>query len=659
MKTFSFIKYFFLLLLMRGYFSLSAQNQQAIDSLQNLIKSTSNDTTKISTLLNLSSQFKNHDLKKALDYGEQALSLSLKLNYSKKTGFSHSNLGDLYLNNGDYGSASDHFLKALKIYESIKDSSGIARNFHNIGEIYYEQKKYNEALNYFNKSLVICIGSNKKKEMSANYNSIGIIYTLIGKYKEAVDCYYKVMTISKEIGNKHGEATSYGNMSMVYYYMGDLTHAIKSTEKAIVIYKETNDKENLLSAYSNLGALYIMAKKYDEGSKALQNATKYIKETNDKNLIKSIYDNYSELYEKQNNFLKAYEYAQLSSEMKDTMYEQSNSRQANELTSRFESEKKELMINNLEKDKILSQEKIEGEKNFKIYLIIFCIMIVAFAIALFRGNIQKRKTNHALSFAYEEIELKNKDITDSINYSKRIQDASLSPKELKYKLFPDAFVLFKPKDIVCGDFYWYAEKNGKKLIAACDCTGHGVPGALMSMLGNNILNQLVNEKGITFPEEILNQLHHEVHKALKQEELHLNQDGMDIALLTFNSETEIEYSGAQRPLWIIKNEDSTLLEIKADKFSIGGNQSGIEKKFVKHTISLSKGDCIYIFSDGFADQFGGSEGKRFMSKRFKDLLLANYTRPMPEQENELFKTLKNWKGNQEQVDDILVIGIRV
>lgn len=272
-------------------------------------------------------------------------------------------------------------------------------------------------------------------------------------------------------------------------------------------------------------------------------------------------------------------------------------------------------------------------------------------------EVQVKERTHEILEQKKIIEEKNKDITDSINYAKRIQDTFLPAKELKYKIFSNAFVFFKPKDIVSGDFYWFTEKNGKRIIAACDCTGHGVPGALMSMIGNNILNQIINENGITSPDEILNQLNIEVRKALKQGQQSETKDGMDIALLTFNSETEIEYAGAQRPLWIIRNNE--LEEIKADKFSIGGIQSGNEKKFTKHILSLSKDDCIYIFSDGFADQFGGPEGKKFMSKQLKNVLLANHTLPILEQENILNKTIESWKGGREQIDDILIIGIKI
>jgi len=255
------------------------------------------------------------------------------------------------------------------------------------------------------------------------------------------------------------------------------------------------------------------------------------------------------------------------------------------------------------------------------------------------------------------IEEKNKDITDSINYAKRIQDAILPAKELKYRIFPEAFVLFKPKDIVSGDFYWFAEKDGKRLIASCDCTGHGVPGALMSMIGNNILNQLVNENGITSPEQILGMLDKEIRKALKQGGQEATKDGMDIALLCFHSEHELEYAGAQRPLWLIRNNE--LSEIKADKHSIGGLQGETEKAFTKHRLSLLPGDCIYIFSDGFVDQFGGADGKKFMSRQFKNLLLANCQKPVKEQEHVLDETIEAWRGMREQIDDILVIGIKI
>lgn len=258
------------------------------------------------------------------------------------------------------------------------------------------------------------------------------------------------------------------------------------------------------------------------------------------------------------------------------------------------------------------------------------------------------------------IERKNKDITDSIDYAKTIQKAILPTNEYIHALFPESFILFKPKDIVSGDFYWFAEKNGKKIVAACDCTGHGVPGALMSMIGNNLLHHIVNERGITSSDVILNQLHKEIRKTLRQEEQQESRDGMDIAILVFNSATELEFSGAQRPLWIVESAESgyTLKEIKGDKFAIGGLQSEKERTFSSHRLNLSAQTALYIFSDGFADQFSDVD-KKLMTSRFKELILKIQDKPLEEQQQYLGDFIDNWRGKREQIDDILVIGLKI
>ncbi len=670
-------RYLFLLLLLQQCFCLPAQNLQVIDSIRNLIKSNPDDKTKISALISISSLYQDNNTDKAFEFGLQALTFSIQLDYKKGIAEAHNNLGDLYWYKADYASSSDHYFKALKLYEDLKDRAAIADCYRNIGWICDQQKNNTDALNYYMKALAINQELNRKKEMGQNHNDIGIIYLKLEKYKEALSSYHNAIIIQEAVGNKVGLSANYDNISVVYDKMGKITLAIENVQKSIKISEEIGNKRYLSGSYSSLGGLYSKVDKYKDAAVSLQKAMNYAKEINDKSLLKTSYDSISALSAKQNDFRKALQYIALSSALNDSIFNENNSKQANEMTALYESEKKELLINNLEKDNALADEKMQREKNFKIYLIIFCVMIAALVFILLKGYIQKRKANKALSFAYEEIEEKNKDITDSINYSKRIQEASLSAKELKTKLFPDSFVLFKPKDIVSGDFYWYAEKEGKRMIASCDCTGHGVPGALMSMLGNNILNQIVNEKGITKPDEILNHLHKGIRKALKQEDQSSSKDGMDIALITFNNETEIEYAGAQRPLWISRKIDNgeltidngapqqqltnnyELIEIKADKFSIGGLQTEAERKFTKHTISLSKEDRIYIFTDGLIDQFGGTEGKKFMSKRFKDLLLANYSKSMNEQEKIIRETFETWKGSHEQIDDVLVIGIKI
>ncbi|MGZ4118970.1 MAG: SpoIIE family protein phosphatase, partial [Bacteroidia bacterium] len=255
------------------------------------------------------------------------------------------------------------------------------------------------------------------------------------------------------------------------------------------------------------------------------------------------------------------------------------------------------------------------------------------------------------------IEEKNKDITDSINYAKRIQEAILPEQSLLATIFNDSFILFKPKDIVSGDFYWFAEHENKKIIAVADCTGHGVPGALMSMIGSNLLNKIILEDGLTQPDLILNKLNDEVRIALKQKEsTSETRDGMDISLICING-NDLQYAGAHRPLFHISQNN--LIEIKADKFPIGGIQQEEKRLFTNHVLTLQKNDALYLSSDGFADQFGGVNGKKLMTKTFKELLIRIQDQKMEDQKEYLNTTIENWRGSREQVDDILVIGIKI
>ncbi len=263
----------------------------------------------------------------------------------------------------------------------------------------------------------------------------------------------------------------------------------------------------------------------------------------------------------------------------------------------------------------------------------------------------------------EELEEKNKDITDSINYAKRIQEALLPSADMREKLFPESFMLFKPRDIVSGDFYWFAEKNGKRLIAAVDCTGHGVPGAFMSMIGNSFLGEIVNERSLTRPGLVLDKLRSMVIRSLKQSDAESGaNDGMDISLLSFREHNpadgviKVEWAGANNPLWIVRNGECIVYN--PDKRPISFSR-GNSLLFTNHTIELQKGDALYIFTDGYADQFGGPKGKKFKYKHLQEVVLAMQHEPMSKQEAVLSKVFTEWKGSLEQVDDVLMIGIKV
>ena len=248
-------------------------------------------------------------------------------------------------------------------------------------------------------------------------------------------------------------------------------------------------------------------------------------------------------------------------------------------------------------------------------------------------------------------------VTDSIKYAKRIQDAILPPSKMIDRLLPNSFILFKPKDIVSGDFYWMEEKGDKVFFAAVDCTGHGVPGALMSIVGSNALNLALSNKKVANPGDVLNELNNAISTSLHKVDDSSAKDGMDIAVCAINKEkNELEYSGAYNPLYLVRNGE--VEQIKADKYAIGSVDVE-EHTYTNHTLQLQKGDYIYIFSDGYPDQFGGVKGKKFMYKKFRELLLEVSSQPIDKQKELLDTTIEDWRGPLEQVDDILIIGLQI
>lgn len=330
------------------------------------------------------------------------------------------------------------------------------------------------------------------------------------------------------------------------------------------------------------------------------------------------------------------------------------------------------------KVKAANNDGIWNDKPFEIRIIVvppfwktktFYAIIIIFGIALIYFYTQYRtraikKENKVLENKVaertKELEEKNRDIMGSITYARRIQEAILPSKDTIYKKLKKVFILYQPKDIVSGDFYWFAEENGTKIFAVVDCTGHGVPGAFMSMIGHNLLHQIVLEKGVTDPGEILNNLHRGVQEALRQghNEISTN-DGMDVSIIAINdAKKEIKWAGANRPLVMVSKEGE-LSKLDGNKYPIGGAQYDVNRSFTTHVVNASKASMAYMFSDGYADQFGGEKGKKFMVKRFHELLGSIHLKSADEQRTDLKNHFEQWRSNHEQVDDVLIVGIEI
>ena len=352
--------------------------------------------------------------------------------------------------------------------------------------------------------------------------------------------------------------------------------------------------------------------------------------------------------------------------------------QITNLNSKYDAVKKQEEIVKLKSENEKGMEllnakdsELSDNKQTIVYFILIIMVFLMLVFFVLRSNYLRKQINNTLLKQKEIIESqktevedqknlveeKQKEILDSISYAQRIQNALLPPLAEVSSALPNSFILFKPKDIVAGDFYWFSERDNTILIAACDCTGHGVPGAFMSTIGSEKLNEAIKDSSDV--SVILNLVNRGMKKVLRQtDKINSTRDGMDVSLCAFNKElTQLEYAGANRPLLIIRKDQHEIEEFKATKVAIGGLTED-SQEFVKHSINLQKGDTIYLFSDGYADQFSPQD-KKLMTRKFKDILLSIQNKKMEEQKEYLGSFIDEWKGNMEQTDDILVIGVRV
>lgn len=656
------IIFFFISFIFVCWLCIFSAYSQKLTSVDALIESTQNDSVRIQVLIQLSQEYLNSDPIKGFDFAINALVLATNLNNKRGIASASNNLGDFYWYKYDFVSSEAYYAEGLKIFKELNDSSEIANSYRNMAWIYNNKKQHEQSLEFNKKSLEINSKLNKKKRISTNYSDLGINYSHLKIYDSSMIYYCKAIEMEEELGRKNNFTPIYGNIGQLYKDIGTDSLAIEMRLIALKYAENVGSKRYLVTSYMALSALNKDMKQYDEAIHFAHLSEQTARQINNKNAVCAAYKLLAEVYNLKQDYTQALHYVQLSSILSDSIFNEENNRLYEEMLKKNESENKIFVIQNLKKDKEIAEQKLAQEKKERIYLTLFVVLVAGFAIFLMRNNKQRERINLELAKVSEQIKEKNEEIMDSIAYSKRIQDVCLPSEELRSKLFYNSFIFFRPKDIVSGDFYWYTEKDGKRIIACCDCTGHGVPGALMSMIGINSLNRIVNGKGITSTDEILLALHYEISKTLKQDDQIYINDGIDIAIVCFNSENEIEYSGANSPLWIVKKDAENLpqlLEIEPDKLSIGIVNANETIKYTKHIITLQKEDCIYLFSDGIFDQFGGPEGKKYGSGGLKKLLLQLTSSAPQEQRMRIADEMNQWITSTEQIDDISVIGIKI
>ena len=621
------------------------------------------DTNRLKAIHDIAWSYRNNKPDTAVLLAEQQLKLAQACKQKLYEGRALNTMGVALMNKGNYLKSLEYYLSASKIFEETGFKKGVGGSYNNIGNIYKHLAQYSKALDYYFKSLKVYEEIGNKPGVGMCNMNVGIVYAEKRNYAEALNYFFKALKIKEELGDKESVAHSYSNIAEVY---GNQYNYAKATEyhlKGLKIRKELGDKWGTAISYIGLGELYLDQSDYKKTVAYNDSAIQVCKETGDINVERVAFQTLAEAYRRMGNYKQAFEAHVEFKKLTDSIFSAENSRQLGDMKTKFEVEKKEAEL----KAKTDAQELINAaEKKKQRFILVLVsgvlLLVVVFAVFMYRRFKITQRQKRIIELQKEKVEeQKNlieqhqQEILDSITYAQRLQQAILPPQEFISRHVPDNFILYKPKDIVAGDFYWAEFINGKFHIAAADSTGHGVPGAMVSVVCSNALNRAVNEFQLTETGLILDKTRELVIETFKKSDKDV-KDGMDISLLCIDqAQQKIFWSGANNPLWYI--EDNEVKELKADKQPVG--KSYDSKPFTTNAINYRAGITFYLFTDGLADQFGGPKGKKFKYKQFEELLVSVSVKTMQEQSDIINRKFDEWKGPLEQIDDVCVIGIKI
>jgi serine phosphatase RsbU (regulator of sigma subunit) len=616
--------------------------------------------------------YRKSDFSQAVNSGNEALTLAQKLNDSVLQSTCLNIIGVSYMSMGNNTKALSYFFKGLAIEEKLTTQKTLHWYYSNIGNLYRDQKNYSKALEYSYKAVNHEKKIKNDKALVITYNNIAETYADLERNDSTQHYYNLVITISEKLKDPFSLAVSYSVLGSFYIKLKKYSQAAECSIKSYNICKSQKAfNDVLIASLSNLGTINQVLKKYEMAEAYFQEALSTAREMDSKMLMKDMLLSLASLHEEKKDFPKAYDYYKLYSEAKDSLLNNENSKLITEMNTKYTTEKKEKEIELLKKNEDiqnleLSKKKNELNNQRTISISIFSgfLLLMIVAILLSSRYRLKKKANDQLQNAYNQIEEKNVlieksnlMITDSITYAKRIQDAILpSHQELEGVFSNDFFLFYNPAQIVSGDFYWCATQNNKIIFVVADCTGHGVPGAFMSMIGNTLLNEIVNEQKVTSTKEIAELLDKKIIHSLHQHTDSSQYDGMDISICCIDKKKrEIHFTGAHHVMYVYTGE---LQKIKGDPYSIGGSQHQNKKTFTIQKINYQAGQFLYFQTDGYCDQSGGPDNKRFTLNRFEKLLNEIGTLS-PEDQKEKFEiAFENWKGQTKQRDDVLLVGIK-
>ncbi len=601
---------------------------------------------------------KQRNLLRAIDYYMKSLKISEDIEDKESIAAISNNIGNIYKSQGNLDKALEYHLNSLKIAKELGHKKDMAKSFNNIGNVYSSQGDLQKSMDYHIKSLNISEEIDDKELMATSFNNIGIIYEDKGDLEKAMDNHIKSLKISEDIGIKYGTGNSFNNIGSIYQAQGDLQKAMEYYMKSLKISEEIGQKRRIAQRSNSIGIIYQDRGDLQKAMEYFLKSKKLYKELNVINGLDKTAELLMQLYEKLGMPQKALENYKLYVTIKDSLatmdgIEKEKQRQFHEqylLEKQADSIKHADEILIQQAQTLAKEEQLKSETQRRNGLVVISLLILM-SLGLVFTQLKKVR---AKNFIIEE---KQQEITDSINYAKRLQQGILVPFDLVQSWLSESFILFKPKDIVSGDFYWIEKVGDKIYFAVADCTGHGIPGALVSIICSNALSKALYEDKITAPAKILDATREIVEKRFVRSTDNI-KDGMDISLCCLNVKTKtVSWAGAMNPLWIIKKDSNKIEELKPDRQAIGFVEK--PKSFKEHKVKLELNDVLYLFSDGYQDQFGGEKGKKYMKGKMKKFVLSVQDQDMQTQLASFDKEFNSWKGSHEQIDDVCVMGVKV
>lgn len=594
---------------------------------------------------------------------------------SQRISTSYNNIGATYLVMGDLEAAINSFHHALRIREQQKDTIGIIRTHVNLGNLNYNQSDVDQAEKHYKKAMSMASMVNDPRGLGLALNGLGAVYQSKESYSLALEMFLQNLDLRSQIGDEKGVATAYNNLGFVYSKLNKPEESLASFEKSLQKAKEVGDKNGEVYALKNIGSHYYTHKNLNKSLQILDKAYKLTEQIMDPGMVRDLSEELAKVNYDLGNYKVAFEYYEDFKIMSDSLMNEQNVKMLTkkEMQYDFEHQQKEQAL--VQKQRDFERDK-ELEMN-KLYIRIgvgVSAVLLVFMFFILRAYKQKVKLNNAISVRNKEIQSqksqieeqhhllseKNKEIMDSIKYAQRLQSGFLHDPNAIQQAYEKSFVLYLPKDIVSGDFFWYKRIGNELIFSVIDCTGHGVPGAFLSLLGKQSLDKIILTQNIRETGAIFDALLKEVDSYFKNENTTEDltyYDGMDASICKLNLETkELEFTGAKSNLYFVRNAE--VVRVKGDNKGIG---KGFETlmNFTTHQIQMQENDLIFLASDGYQDQFGGEKGKKFKIKKLNELFLQSKNKSVEEQLKLFIDTFENWKGNLEQVDDVTIIGVSV